>query len=86
MKLLGISERRFVVYCRSGSTKLIDSESTNRRLNLVDVTLEGDDTVQFRDASDRATDVSNVSGEIRISAKTPKAARVVEELRARIGR
>jgi hypothetical protein len=61
MKLLGISERRFVVYCRSGSTKLIDSESTNPRLNLVDVTLEGDDTVQFRDASDRATDVCPTS-------------------------
>jgi hypothetical protein len=82
---LGISEKRFVVYCRSGSTKLIDSEFSNPRLNLVDVTLEGGDTVQFRIDYDRA-DEGKVSGKIKIVAKTPSAATVVEELRTRIGR
>jgi hypothetical protein len=82
---LGMSEKRFVVYCRSGSTKLIDTEYSNPRLHLIDVELEGDDTVVFRIDYDRAEE-KNVSGVIRILANTPNAARVVEELRARLGR
>jgi hypothetical protein len=82
---LGLSEKRFVVYCRSGSTKLIDTEYSDPRLHAIEVTLEDDDTVVFRIDFDRVEE-KNVSGVIRILAHTPNAASVVEQLRARLGR
>jgi hypothetical protein len=82
---LAVSEERFVVYCRSGSSKLIDTAFSNPRLSMVDISLEGDDTVAFRIDYDRA-DEPKVSGEIRILATTPNAATIVDELRARLGR
>jgi hypothetical protein len=80
---LGVSEERFVVYCRSGRAKLIDTPFSSPRLSMLDVSVQGDDTVAIRIDYDRA-DVPNVSGEITIIARTPNAARIVDELRARI--
>jgi hypothetical protein len=81
---IGISEERFVVYCRSGRVKLIDSAFSNPHLAMFDVSLDGDDTVVFRIDYDRG-DEKNVSGQIRIVARTPKASTIVDELRKRCG-
>lgn len=80
---LAISEQRLAVYCRSGRVKLIDSAFSDPRLSAVEVSLQDSDTVSIRIDYDRA-DVPNVSGEITITARTPKAANVVEHLRARL--
>ena len=82
---LGISERRFVVYCRTGSVKLIDAPFTDPRLSALDVFLHVDDTVAIQVDYDRA-EVPNVAGEITIRARTPNAANIVDQLRARLGR
>jgi hypothetical protein len=81
---LAISEERVVVYCRSGTTKLIDTPFWNPSLSALDVFLHGDDTVAIRIDYDRAG-VPNISGEITIRARTPNAANIVDHLRARIG-
>ena len=80
---LGISEQRLALYCRSGSVKLIDQPFTEPRLSALDVSLEGEDTVSVRIDYDRAA-VPKVSGQMTIHARTPNAARVVEELSARL--
>ncbi len=80
---LGLSEERFVAYCRSGKVKLIDTEFSNPLLSAVDVSVSGDDGVAIRVDYDRA-DVPKVSGEITVVARTPNAPRIVEELRARL--
>ena len=82
---LGISERRLALYCRSGRVKLIDQPFTEPRLSALDVSLEGEDTVALLIDYDRAA-VPRVSGQMTISARTPNAARVVEELSRRLGR
>jgi hypothetical protein len=82
---LGISKERVVVYCRSGNRKLIDSQYSNPRLSMVDVSLNGDNKVVFRIDYDRS-DQEKASGVIKISAKTPNAPTIVEELRRRLRR
>ena len=82
---LAVSEERFVVYCRSGRVKLIDTSYSNPRLAMFDVSLHGDGAVAFRIDYDRA-DVPKVSGEITIVAKTPNAVKVVDELNTRLRR
>ncbi len=82
---LAISEKRLVVYCRSGSTELVDSAFTDPRWSNVDVSLEGTDTVSIRVDYDRAG-LPNISGEIRIVARTPNAATIVDQLHTRLGR
>jgi hypothetical protein len=79
---LALSEERFVVYCRSGRVKLIDTSFSNPRLSMLDVSLRGADRVVIRVDYDRAG-VPNVSGEITIHARTPNAAHIVEHFRAR---
>ena len=79
---IGISEERFVVH---GQAKLIDSPFSAPNFDWVDVGLHSEDKVSFQVDYDRA-DVKNVSGQIEIRAKTPNAARIVEELRSRLGR
>jgi hypothetical protein len=81
---LAVSEERFVVYCRSGRVKLIDTLFSNPRLSMFDIFLRGDDTVAIRIDYDRG-DVPSVSGEITILARTPNAANVVDHVRARLG-
>ena len=82
---LAISKERFVVYCRSGSTKLIDAPFSDPRLGILDVSVEGNDTVSLRLDYDRAG-VPKVSGEIRIVVRTSNAATIVEQLQARLRR
>lgn len=82
---LAISEERFVVYCRSGSTKLIDTPFSDPRLSMMDLYLGGHNTVSIRIDYDRGG-VPNVSGEITISVTTPNAPTIVEQLRVRVGR
>jgi hypothetical protein len=81
---LAISEKRFVVYCRSGTVELINSPFSDPRLSLLDVSLQGDDVVSIRIDYDRL-DVPDVSGEITIRATTPNAVGVVDQLRRRLG-
>jgi hypothetical protein len=82
---LAISEKRFVVYCRSGTTRLIDSPLSDPRLSILEVSLERDDRISLRIDYDRAG-VPEVTGEITIVLGTPNAATIVEQLRARLGR
>lgn len=82
---LALSEERVVVYCRSGRVELIDSAFSNPRLQMVDVSLQGDDTIAIRIDYDRA-DVPKVSGQITIVARTPNAASIVDQLHARLSR
>ncbi len=82
---LAISEERFVVYCRSGSTELVDTPFSDPRLGILDVSLQGDDVVAIRIDYDRAG-IPEVRGEVTILARTPNAAMVVEQLRRRLGR
>ena len=82
---IGISEKRVVVYCKSGRVKLVNSLYSNPHLDMVDVSLDGDDKVVFRIDYDRSGQ-EKVSGVIQISAKTPNAPTIVDELRTRLGR
>jgi hypothetical protein len=80
---LGVSEERVVVYCKSGRVKLIDSEYSNPRLGMVDVCVSDDGRVAFRIDYDRG-DVPRVSGLVTVRLRTPNAARIVDEVRARL--
>ena len=82
---LAISDQRLAVYCRSGRAKLIDAAFSDPRLSAVEVSLRNNDTVSIQVDYDRM-DVPSVSGEIAITARTPKAASIVEHLQARLGR
>ena len=81
---LAISEHRLAVYCRSGRAKLLDSAFSDPRLSAIEVTLHNNDRVSIRIDYDRL-DVPNVSGEITIRARTPRAASIVKHLQARLG-
>lgn len=82
---LAISEHRFVVYCRSGTVKLIDTPFADPRMRYLEVSPDGDDAVSIRIDFDRA-EIPRVSGQITITAKTPDAAVIVDQLRARLPR
>jgi hypothetical protein len=82
---LGISERRLSLYCRSGRAKLIDQPFAEPRLSALDVSQHGEDSVAFLIDYDRA-EVPRMSGQMAIRVRTPNAARVVEELSARLPR
>ena len=82
---LGISEKRMVVYFRSGRAKLIDTAFSEQRLEAVDVSVDDEGRVSFRIDLDRA-DIPRVSGEITIAASTPNAVQIVDQLRSRMGR
>lgn len=82
---LGVSEKRFVAYCRSGRAKLIDTPFSNPRLKMFEIALEGNDTVVFRIDYDQAED-PKVAGQITISARTPNAASVADQLARRLDR
>ena len=79
---LAVSKERFVVYCRSGSTVLVDSSFTNPRLDFVDIELQGTDSVSIRVDYDRA-DFPEISGEITIVVRTRNAATIVNQLQSR---
>jgi hypothetical protein len=85
---LGLSERRLVVFCRSGSVKLIDTELSSPRFEIVEISLPDPETVEFRIDYDRSEEAkaARVSGEIRIIARTPRAAEIVDQVNSRLGR
>ncbi|HEX2129057.1 MAG TPA: hypothetical protein VHF58_07560 [Solirubrobacterales bacterium] len=80
---IGLSEERFVVYCRSGSVELMDSPYTSARLAALDVSVEDGDRLLLRVDYDRMGE-PNVSGTITVRAHTPRAGEIAEELRSRI--
>ena len=80
---LGISHERLVVYSHSGRAKLVDTRFADPRASMLDVALDRDDRLAIGVDYDRG-DVPKVSGQITIIARTPDAAAIVEELRARL--
>ena len=82
---LAISEYRFAVYCRSGSVELIDSPFSEPRLALIEVSAEPGDELAIRIDYDRFGE-PKVSGRITITARTPRAAEIADQIRARVAR
>jgi len=78
---VGISEERFVVYCRSGRVKLADSPFSNPRLQGIEITADGD-RLEILVDYDRL-EVPDVSGQIRIRIRAATAAAIADQLRAR---
>ena len=79
---IGISEKRLVLYCRSGSVELVDSPFSEERLRLIGFEVESD-KLAIRIDYDRL-DVPDVSGQITITLKTSRAAEIADQVRARI--
>jgi hypothetical protein len=79
---LGISRKRFVVYCKSGRVKLADSEFTSANLKGVEVSIGGDDKLVITVDYDKL-DVGRVSGQVAFHMRTGNARRVADELRSR---
>ena len=82
---IGISQKRVVVYCRNGRSKLIDSEFASYRWSWVEVDVDQGEAVAFRVDYDKQTEEPKIKGQITIRARTPNAERIVGELRSRIG-
>jgi hypothetical protein len=80
---IGLSEERFVVYCRSGSVELMDSPYTSPRLDALEIGAE-DGRLLLEVDYDRMGEPS-VSGTITVRANTPRAVEIAEQLRTRIG-
>ncbi len=71
----GISEKRVVVYCRSGRAELIDSPFDSPGFDAVSVSLKSSDELQIRIDYDEMSDAeaAGVSGVIAINLKTSNA-------------
>ena len=82
---LAISEQRLAVYGHSGRVKLVDTAFDNPRLGMLEVSLKDDGRVAILVDYDKG-DVPKVSGEVTIVAKSPNAAAIADELRARLPR
>ena len=82
---IGISEHRIVVCCRSGEVKLVDTEFGSPRLDKLTPESEGE-TLRLRVDydGDPEAEAKKVSGQITITAHTPNAATIADELRARM--
>ena len=80
---LGISRERLVVYSHSGRAKLIDTRFADPRASMLDIDLDREDRLAIGVDYDRG-DVPKVSGRLTIMVRTPDAAAIVEELRARL--
>ena len=80
---IGLSEERFVVFCRSGSVELMDSPYSSPRLAALDVGVENGERLTLRVDYDRM-DEPNLSGVITVRTYTPRAAEIAEQLRSRI--
>lgn len=81
---IGLSEERFVVYCRSGSVELMDSAYASPRLAALDISVEDNDTLALRVDYDRIGE-PGISGVITVRARTPQAGEIAKQLRSRIG-
>ena len=80
---LAISEARLVVHGHSGRATLVDSAFENPQVSMLDVSLKDEGRLAILVDYDKG-DVPKVSGQVTIVAKTPHAAAIVEELRARL--
>jgi hypothetical protein len=80
---LGISRKRFAVYCKSGRAKLAESLFTNPKLSGIGVSHDGDDRAVITIDYDKL-DVEGVSGQIALHLRTSNARRIVDELNARV--
>lgn len=81
---LAVTEARIVVYCRSGRTELIESTWDKPRLRHLEPDLACPETVALRIDYD-AMGEPGVSGTMTISAETPEAPGIVEEMGRRVG-
>jgi hypothetical protein len=83
---IGISEKRVVVYCRSGRAELIDSQFDSPRLTAVVVFPEGNDKLNIHIDYDEMPDAetADVSGQITIRLHTPRASTLLEALEKRL--
>ena len=79
---LVISEQRFVVYCRSGKTELVDSAFDEPNLRALEIAVEDTDRLILRIDYDKLAQ-PDVSGEIEIHLKTPKAAAIADQMNSR---
>ena len=80
---LAISEQRLAVYGQSGRVKLVDTAFDSPRVGMLDVSLKDEGRLAILVDYDKG-DVPKVSGQITIVVKSPNAAAIVEELRARL--
>ena len=80
---LAISERRLAVYGHSGRVKLVDTPFDDPRVGMLEVSLKDEGRLAILVDYDNG-DVPKVSGQVTIVAKSPNAAAIVEELRARL--
>lgn len=80
---LGLSERRFAVYCKSGRVKLIDTPYANPLLAKLDVSVDDKNRLALVVDYD-ADDEPSVSGQITIVLAIPNAATIAEQLRSRV--
>ena len=84
---LAISEQRLVIRGGVGTADLVDSPFDSPRWKAVDVSVDGDDrlVIEIDYSRMEEAEAAGVSGEIAIKVRTPKAATIVEEFRARVG-
>jgi hypothetical protein len=80
---LALSERRFVVYCRSGRAELIDSPYSSSGWDMVELAAEEDDRLVIRVDYDRDS-APEVSGQVAITARTKRAAEIADQVHRRI--
>ena len=78
---LAVTEERFVVYSNSGKAELIDSAYSSPNWQMADLAAEPD-RLEIRVDYDRS-DISDVSGQITITANTDRAREIAEQIRAR---
>ena len=82
---VGVSDARLVVYSHSGRAKLIDSRFDDPRLQTIGIEVASEPAILFT-VDYAKLEVLDVSGVVRIRARTPRAAEIAEQVRARVGR
>jgi hypothetical protein len=82
---LGISEKRFVIYGRSGRLKLADSAFDSPHLDMVEMRAAEPGRLELHVDYDKST-ATDVSGRLAIRVNTPDAERIAAELNGRLGR
>jgi hypothetical protein len=81
---LAISQKRLVVFCRSGRVKLVNSEWTSPQIKLVEPAIDDKGRLTLRIDYDRATDMAKVKGQITIRMHTDNAAAILAEIERRL--
>ena len=83
---IGVSEDRLAAYCASGRGELMNSSWDSPQLAALDVSFDGGNKVDFHVDYSRmpAAEAGEVSGEVTVRVKTPKAAQLAEAVQARL--